>query len=144
MSIKIKLDGFDDLIYQIQKAEGNVESATKQCLKKSADIMQDELKGAAQRANVSGHLINNMPPPTIESDHGLITARVGWKKGSYDPKNPSDAYKVIFLNYGTPHRTKHGKVKERGFIQRAKTKAKKPIQKQQEETLKEILKGLKK
>jgi len=142
LSIKIKLTGFEELIKEIQKAEGNVEKATTQCLRKSADIMQDTLIGEMQRSNVDGGLIGSMPPPTIENDHGLITAHVGYSKGAYNPKNPSIGYKVVFMNYGTPYRTKHGKIKKRSFIQRAKRKAKKPIQQQQEDTLKEILKGL--
>ena len=146
MSIKRKLDGFDDLLKEIQKAEGNVEKATEKCISKSADIMQETLRAEMQKSNVDSGLINNMPPPEIQNEHGLITARVGYKKGAYDPKNLTDAYKVIFVNYGTPYRSKHGKIMgktvKRGFIQRAKSKAKKPIQQQQEATLKEILKGL--
>ena len=85
-----------------------------------------------------------MPPPTIKNDHGKITAECGWKKGSYDPKSPSVGYKVVFMNYGTPRRSKHGQVKPSGFIQKAKNKAKPKIKKTQENALKEILKGLKK
>lgn len=146
MSIKLQLEGFDDLIYKIQKAEGNVEKATEKCLRKSADIQQEILINEMRKSNVDSGLINNMPPPEIQNDYGLITARVGYKKGAYDPTNLTDAYKVIFVNYGTPYRSKHGKIMgktvKRGFIQRAKRKAKKPIQQQQEATLKEILKGL--
>lgn len=140
----MKLDGFEQLLKELQKAEGNVEKATEKCLRKSADIMQDTLKAEMVKSNVDSGLINAMPPPEIENNHGLITARVGYKKGAYNPDNLSDGYKVVFLNYGTPHRKKHGKVVARGFIQKAKRKAKKPIQQQQENTLKEILKGLKK
>ena len=142
MSIKMKLTGFDDLLKQIEKAQGNVEKATVQCLKKSADIMQDTLIGEMHKSNVDSDLINEMPPPEIQNDHGLITARVGYSKGPYNPDNLTNGYKVVFVNYGTPYRTKHGKIAKRGFIQRAKRKAKKPIQQQQENTLKEILKGL--
>lgn len=148
MSIELKLEGFDELLKQIQKAEGDVESASVQTLRKSADIMQNTLKAEMQKSNVSSSLINTMPAPKIEKDHGLITARVGWQKGAYNPSNPSAAYKVIFLNYGTPNRTKHGKIQQGGkvklgFIKRAKSKSKKPIQIEQERMLKEILKGLK-
>ena len=143
MSINLKLEGFDELLKEIEKAQGNVQNATVQCMRQSADIMQNTLKAEMQKADVSSDLIEAMPSPEIENDYGLITARVGYKKGAYDPKNPTDAYKVIFLNYGTPNRSKHGQVKARGFIQKAKRKAKKPIQSQQEKTLKEILKGLK-
>ena len=45
----------------------------------------------------------------------------------------------MFLNYGTPHRSVHGKVVARAFIQKAKKAAKKPIKAEQEKTLTEIV-----
>lgn len=151
MSIKLKLDGFDELIKKIEKANGNVDEIVTDCMKKSADIMEAELKSQMQDANVSKKLIDKMPPPVIENDYGEITARVGYKKGAYDPNNPSVGYKVVFMNYGTPYRTKHGKIKDiseggkklkLGFIARAHAKAKPKIKKQQKNALEESLKGL--
>lgn len=144
MSIKLKLDGFDELIREIEKAGQKIEPVVKSTMQQSAQTMQEELKRQMEKSDVPHDLINSMQPPKIENDHGLITARVGYRKGAFDPKNPSDGYKVVFLNYGTPHRKKHGKVKARGFITRAKNRAKKTIQKQQEAALKEILRGLEK
>ena len=144
MSIKLKITGFDDLMKDIEKAGGDIERITRNCLNTSAKIMESELKQQMRSANVKKRLIDSMPRYTIESDYGKITAYVGYKKGEYNPKNPSDAYKVIFLNYGTPHRTKHGKVTARGFIRKAQMKAKKRIKKQQEQCFNDILKGLKK
>ena len=142
MSIKLKLDGFDELLSKIQKAGGSIDSAATACLKNSASIMEAELKTQMSNAGVDSGLISGMPAPQIEQEGNKITARVGYKKGAYNPRDPSDGYKVVFLNYGTPHRSKHGKVKARGFIAKAKKNAKKQITKQQEETLNEILKGL--
>lgn len=142
--IKIKLEGFDDILAKIQKAGGTIDKAAKTCLEKSADIMQSELKSNMQSKDVSSRLINAMPPPKISVEGNRYTAAVGYEKGDYDPRNPSYGYKVVFLNYGTPKRTKHGKVKARGFIQAAKKKARPKIKKQQEETLTDILKELKK
>lgn len=147
MSIKLKLEGFDELIKQIEKAGGNVNDIADKCIKKSADIMDAELRDEMRKANVKTSLIDAMPPPQIESSGNRYSARVGYKKGNYNPKNPSDGYKVVFLNYGTPNRTMHGKIQEGGkiklgFIKRAKRKAKTKIKKQQEETLKDILKEL--
>lgn len=147
MSIKLKLEGFDDLLKQIEKAGGKIESVTTTCLQKSASIMEMELKEEMQKSNVDKGLINAMPHSEIERDYGLITARVGYRKGTYDPNNLSDGYKVVFVNYGTPYRKKHGKIEGKtvrmGFIQRAKSKANKKIKEQQSEALQEILKGLK-
>ncbi len=42
MSIKLQLDGFDDLFEQIKKAGGTVDKAAKSCLTQSAQIMQSE------------------------------------------------------------------------------------------------------
>ena len=143
MSIKLKLNGFDELFSQIEKAGGTIDSAAKKCLKKSAGIMHDELKKQMTAANVDGDLINRMPPPEIESEGNRHTARVGYKKGEYDPENPSDGYKVIFANYGTPRRSKHGQQPAKRFIEKAKKKANTKIKKAQKETLDEIIGGLK-
>lgn len=142
MSIKLKLEGFDNLFSQITKAGGTVDAAAKACLNKSARIMQSELKAQMQSAGVPGNLINRMPPPEVEAEGNRYTARVGYKKGAYDPRNPSDGYEIVFLNYGTPKRTMHGKVKARGFIQKAKKKASPQIKRAQQETLNEIIRGL--
>ena len=142
MSIRLKLDGFDDLLKEIEKAGGSINAATKKCMEKSASIMESELKNQMTSAGVENRLISAMPPSEIETSGNRVTARVGYKKGAFDPKNPSDGYLVVFLNYGTPNRSKHGQVKARGFIQKAKKKAKKQIEAEQEKTLKEILKGL--
>ena len=143
MSIKLKLDGYEDLIKQIEEAGGTIERATESCLKQSAYIMHNELKTQMQQSNVDSDLLKSMPPPEIEVTANRYIARVGYKKGAYDPNNPSDGYKVVFLNYGTPNRSKHGKVEARGFIQRAKQKANAPIKKAQKETLEKILGRLK-
>ena len=37
--IKIKLEGFDDILAKIQKAGGTIDKAAKTCIEKSADIM---------------------------------------------------------------------------------------------------------
>lgn len=144
MSIKIKLEGFDELLTEIEKAGGTIDEAAQKCLQKSAQIMNDELTTQMQAANVDSGLINRMPPPEVEKDGNRYNARVGYKKGEYDPNKPSDGYKVIFANYGTPRRSKHGKQPEKGFIKKAKKKASAPIKKAQKETLNNILGDLKK
>ncbi len=138
----LRLDGFDDLLKAIEKAGGSIDKSAHSCLVESAHIMQNELKAQMQAAGVDGNLISSMPPPTIEAKGNRYRAEVGYKKGNYDPSNPSDGYKVVFLNYGTPRRTMHGKVAARGFIQKAKKKARPKIKKAQQETLNEILRGL--
>lgn len=152
MSIKLKLEGFDELLKDIEKANGNVEKATENAMRQSAITMERELKTQMQKSNVDRALISRMPSFVIEKDFGKITARVGYKKGAYNPDNLSDGYKVLFANYGTPYRTKHGKIVDMseggtiklGFISRAKSSAGRKIRKQQEEVLNKILARLNK
>lgn len=144
MPITLKLTGFEEMLSAIEKAGGSIDRAANQCMQKSAKLMDEELKAQMRSVNVKSDLINRMPSPEVEKDGNRYTARVGFVKGEYNPTKPSDAYKAIFLNYGTPRRTKHGQVKARHFIEKAKEKAKSKIKKSQQQTLEEILGGLKK
>ena len=135
----LQLKGFEELFEQIRKAGGSIDKAAETCLRDSAEIMQGEFKAQMQAAGVDSDLINSMPPPEITVENNRYSAAVGYKKGNYDPNNLSDGYKVVFLNYGTPHRTMHGKVAARGFIEKAKKKARPQIKKAQQATLEKIL-----
>lgn len=143
MAIKLRLSGFDDLLEQIQKAGGTIDRAAESCLKQSAQIMQSELKSEMKKSGVDNDLINRMPTPELQKDGNSMIARVGYKKGAYNPNDISDGYKVVFLNYGTPKRSKHGKVEARGFIDRAQKNARKKIKKAQKEALEKILERVK-
>lgn len=143
MAIKLKLEGFDQLLRDIEKAGGNIDRATESAMRQSAVTMQRELADQMKKANVANSLISRMPQFEIEKDYGKVTARVGYKATGYNPDNPSDYYKAIFINYGTPYRTKHGHIQARGFIQKAKRRAKPKIKQQQEEALNKILERLK-
>lgn len=144
VSIKLNLKGFEELINDVSKAGGNVNDACDKSIRKSADIMDKELKGKMQAANVPPDLISRMDEHEIDTNANRFQARVGYRKGAYDPANPSDGYKVVFLNYGTPNRTKHGKVVARGFIQNAKRTAKRKIAAEMKEAFETIIEGLKK
>lgn len=135
----LQLKGFEDLLEQIQKAGGSIDQAADSCLRQSAQIMQAEMKAQMQAADVDSDLINSMPQPQITVKENRYSAAVGYQKGDYDPNNLTDGYKVVFLNYGTPRRTKHGKVAARGFIEKAKKKARPQIKRAQQETLEKIL-----
>lgn len=144
MSIKLKLEGFEDLLKEIEKAGGEIKPSCEAAMKESAQIMDSELKTQMKSAGVPSDLVAAMPPPEIQSEGNRVSARVGYKKGAYNAQNPSDGYKAVFLNYGTPNRSKHGKIAPRGFVVRAKNRARSKIKKTQEETFKKILAGLKK
>ena len=139
MAIKLQLSGFDELLEQIEKAGGTIDRAVESCLNQSAHIMQSELKSEMQKSGVDSDLIDRMPTPELQKDGNTMIARVGYKKGAYNPNDISDGYKVVFSNYGTPRRSKHGKIEAKGFIDRAQKNARKRIKKAQREALEKIL-----
>lgn len=151
MSIKLTTKGFESLLEDVKIAGGSVDQACESALKQSAVIMQNELKAEMRSSGVDGGLIESMPKFTVEKEGNEYTARVGYRKGAYDPENLSDGYKVVFLNYGTPNRTKHGKIVDvseggkihLGFIQRAKAAAQPKMRKEQRKALKKIIERLK-
>ena len=143
MSISLKLDGFENLLEKLQSAGKSVDKEALSCIQKSAKIAENELKTQMQKSGVPASLINSMPQSEIKASGNRFTAKVGYKKGAYNPNDLSDGYKVVFLNYGTPHRSKHGKVPAKGFIQKAKRSAKALIKKSQKQMLDNIIKEAK-
>ena len=142
MPIRIKLEGYDKLIDAISKSESKINIVADTCITKSANIMSEEIKSKMASAGVDDGLISRMPAPIVEHKGNIYSAQVGYKKGTYDPTNLSDGYKALFLNYGTPRRTEHGKVRARGFIDKAKKAAKPKIKKAQKQAIDDILKGI--
>lgn len=134
----LNLSGFDELIKKIEGAGGTVDGAVDTCMQQAAQVLQKEQKAAMRKKKVATDLINRMELPTVEKDGNTVTARVGYKKGAYDPKNLSDGYKAVFINYGTP------RISPRKFIEAAKKKAKPQVMKAAEETFNKILEDLKK
>lgn len=134
--IQLNLEGFDELLKKIEDAGGSINGAVDSCMRQSAQVQQKELKAQMHKASpkpVSTALINRMPPPEIDWNGNACTARVGYKKGSYDPKKLSDGYKATFINYGTP------RIAPREFIKKAKAQARPQIKKEQQKTLEKIL-----
>ncbi len=139
--ISLKLDGFEEMLKDIEAAGGTINKAVDSTMKQSAQIVQSELKkqmqGASPKAVDSG-LINRMSS-SVKWEGNVCTAEEGYKKGSYNPKKLDDGYKAVFINYGTPRIAP-----PRGFIGKAKKKAKQPVKKAQEQTFKKILERLQK
>lgn len=134
--ISVQMYGFDELLKDIEAAGGSINGAVDSCMKQSAQIQQKELKAQMRKANpkpVSDKLVNRMPQPEIKWEGNVCVARVGYKKGKYDPNNLSDGYKAVFINYGTP------RISPREFIKKAQNQAKRQIKQSQEETLQKIL-----
>lgn len=132
------INGFDELISRIQKAGGTIDQAADACARKAAEVQQAHLKAQMQRVKADPGLVASMPEPEIERNGNAWFVHVGYKKGDYDPKNLTEGYKAVFLNYGTP------RVKPRRFVAAAKKKARSAIKKAEEETLETMLKGLSK
>lgn len=142
--IKLKLVGFEDLLKSIQEAEGDLNKSVESAMRQSAQIMQNTLKNEMRNSGVDNGLIQRIPPPEIQVSGNTTKARVGYHKGNFDAKNISDGYKVVFLNYGTPTRSKHGQIDKMDFIKRAKKVANPKIKKAQKEVFEKILQRLKK
>lgn len=162
--IGVKLD-FKGLLEEIQRAGGNVEAAAKQAAEECAKVVEAELKAECSADNIPASVTNEIRREvTVESGGNVYEVKAGWEKGEYNPKDPSAAYKAIFLNYGTPKprevekrkrirhafggewvtlRKNRGTLRARGFIGRAQKNAEKKVKKVQKDTLAEILKGLK-
>lgn len=146
--ISIKLDGFEEMLEHIEKASGKADKAARQVVKKSAEIVETELKAECTQQNIPDSIINAITTK-IENGAGIVSAQVGWKLGSYDPKKPAIGYLAIFLNYGTEKRmTKsslnRGRIVGKKFMATAKKKANKKVKALQQQMLEDIMKELEK
>ncbi len=139
----LEIKGFEKLLEKVQQAEGDIESVTTKVANEGVDIMYSDLKNAANAAGVPSSVSNEITKEKASWNGNVCSAGVGWKLGSFNPDKPSQGYKAIFLNYGTPRRSKHGQVQGRFFITSAKKSSKKKVKKAQENALKEITGDLK-
>ena len=136
MGVKLKLKGFDDLLERIQKSEGNIDKVAEKCVKASAEIIEQEYKNQMRQSGTDQGLINRMDSIRYETTGNRYAAQVGYEIGQYNPKNLSDAFKALFINYGTP------RIKPREYVAKMKKSAAPKVRKEQEKILKEILEEL--
>ena len=142
--VAIQVTGFDSLLNKIKKAGGDIESATWNAARAGGRVYYDTLVEECKRSGVPDNLIDKIRFNCLRDASGnRFAVVVGWHMDEYNPANPSDGYKVVFLNYGTPRREtakgNRGYITGRGFIGRAKKKAHRPIKQAQENFLKKIL-----
>lgn len=160
-SLKLTLD-FENMLEAIRDAGGDANRAALKTATKCAEAMHDELvsecNASGVPASVSGAIEHGV---NVTSGGNVYEVEAGWKKGEYNPNNPSAAYKAIFLNYGTPKGPRHvknathvslrgrwvttanrGQIVGKGFIDRAQKSAKKKIKKVQKDALHEMLREL--
>lgn len=139
---------FDSLLNKIKKAGGDIEAATWDAARKGGRVYYDNLVAECKRSNVPDNLINKIRFNCLRDSSGnRFAVVVGWVMDNYNPNDPADGYKVVFLNYGTPRRTTNeganrGYITGRGFIGRARKKSVRPIKAAQEKFLTDLLKGL--
>ena len=136
------------LLNQIKKAGGDIEAATWEATRAGGRIYYQHLVEECKRSGVPDHLINKIRFNCLRDSGGnRFAVVVGWAMPNYNPNDPADVYKVIFLNYGTPRRetgtgANRGYITGRGFIGRARKKSVKPIKEEHNKVLNKILKGL--
>lgn len=137
----LKLQGFDNLLADIARAGGKVDKAVDAACKAGAAELESRLLAECAADGVPDSVTREIR--TIYRSAGNVhKVQCGWEMGEYNPDNLSAGYKALFLNYGTPHRSKHGKVKARGFITRAKRGARLKVKRAQAAALDQILRGL--
>lgn len=151
--ISIKLEGFDDMLSDIEKAGGSVHGAIDKAMRESAQIVESELKTQITIADPkAAGLASRMPAPEMHWNGDVrCEATVGWKKPeTFNSEHPADGHLVALLNYGTPkpRKTKkgynRGQMVALGFISKAKKSSNRKVKAVQTKTFNEILKGLKK
>lgn len=141
--IKVTFKGFEEMLENIKAAGGDVNKAVDSAMKQSAQIVKKELKLQMSKADFKSHkgvdkgLISRMPEPSVEWEGNKCSAKVGYEKGTYNPHDISDAYKAIFLNFGTP------KISPTRYIAKAKKKAMPQVKKEQKKALEKITERLK-
>lgn len=139
----LEVKGFKELLEKVQQAEADIDKVTTKVANESVDIIYSELKNAANAAGVPSSITNEIIKEKATWEGNRCSAGAGWKLGSFEPDSPSKGYKAIFLNYGTPRRSKHGQIQGRFFIKKAKNSSKRKIKSTQENALKEITGDLK-
>ena len=135
-SISLEFKGFDAMIKKLQQAEKDVKPIVNDLMENAAKIQQKELVQAMTDANIDSGLIEQLPAPRVVWDGDRCKASAGYPVGSYNPRELSDVFKLIFHNYGTP------KYQGKFFIAKAKETATPQIKKETRKTLKAIVKEL--
>jgi hypothetical protein len=115
--MQITFDGFRDLAEAIDKAEGNLNAAVDEALSETQDIVQKELRTAAQpyktvggspKGYSTGSLYNAIIDDRQPVEWAGTTATV--KVGFSSKKNRNGFMHSIFVMYGTPKMSKDPKI----------------------------------
>lgn len=158
--LRIDLTGFEKMLEELQRAGGKVDKAAETAVKKSAQIVESDLRAACNAAGVPASVSNEIKT-TTEKSGNRYSAEVGWKLGAYNPRNLSAGYKAVFMNYGTIRRhtksggqkvelggeyvtlgTNRGSMIARQFITAGKKASRTKVKKVQKQVLEDALKEL--
>lgn len=122
--IGLQFEGFEGLIEELERVEGNVKGAVEECLQVSCDIVTNELETAMNR-----HIRTGKTKESIKKDNPVLwegtTAEIS--VGFSFPEGLSS----VFLMYGTPRMKKDQKVYNAIYGKKVRDK----IAKKQEEIL---------
>lgn len=135
MGIKIKFTGFDEMIDRIEKSGKKAKPIVSDMMERAAETQLKELKASMVASGVSQRLVGEAKA-AVEWEEDHCTANVGYKMGSYNPDDPSDGFKAVFINYGTP------RISPREYLEPAKKKSQTAIKKEMKKALTEILEGV--
>lgn len=142
--IRLELDkGFQKWLKDVELSQQDIKRVASGCMRESAHIMESELRSSITGSGLSSHLASEMSPSVIEESGDVFTAKVGYESTAYNPRNLSPYFKAMFANYGTPYRKRHGKERARGFVAKAKKKARPKIKKAQKAAFEKIIERLK-
>ena len=73
--LRVQLTGFDEMLKSIEKAGGSVNKAVDECVKKTANIIDTELRNQMikSKADSPDHsLVKDMDKPEISTDFKII------------------------------------------------------------------------
>lgn len=142
----LQLEGFDELITKLQQAGREVDFECEKMFSECCKVTTDTLVERARAANLDEDLLKKMIRKKWHR-YNVFHFEVGWEK-PHKGKPLPDAYKVMFINYGTPYRQTRkgedrGRIEGRGFIGKAKKSAKYKVKRLQKKFLEDVLKDLK-
>lgn len=150
--MRLKVNGFDEMLERVQRAGGNVDKAARECMEKSVRVLESNLKSEAEASGAPTSTVSH----SVTSSGNIVSGETGWKLGEYDSNNPSEGYQAMFREFGTGKHSARSKGKDREtaagqnrgsteprpFLAKARKKSVKPIRAIQEETLQNIVKEL--
>lgn len=150
--IKLRINGFEDMLAAVQRAQGDADKAARVCMEKSVSILESNLIREAQASGADTTEVFHQ----VTAEGNRVSAETGWRLGGYDSNNPSEGYRAMFTEFGTGKHSARGKGKDRQteaghnrgstaprpFMEKARKKSAKPIRAIQQETLQNIVREL--